>query len=99
MSELFLPWRIVRRKTFPQVVERQIYVVQRISNLVRNRRCQPSDDGRFFRLMQLILKRARALQLRGHIVEEFSQLSNLIVTSTYRDPIRKVAARHAPRGN
>ena len=56
-------FRILRRKFRAQVVEGQIYIIERIADLVGDGRTEPPDHGAFFGLLELGLELAGFFKL------------------------------------
>src|SRR5258705_13923886 len=60
------------------MIEGQVDVVEWISNLVSDCRCEASDDGSFFGQMKLSFKLAGAAELAGHFIKGSSECSHLV---------------------
>ena len=60
------------------MIEREVDVVERITNLVSDSCRQPADHRAFFCLMQLHFKLARAAELGSHFIKGAGECSHLI---------------------
>src|ERR1043165_3667480 len=60
------------------MIERQVDVVERITNLVSDGCCKPADDRAFFSLMKLHFEFARAAELRSHLIKGAGECSHLV---------------------
>src|ERR1044072_9911771 len=61
-----------------QMIECQVNVVERISNLVSDCCCEPAVNRALLRLMQLQLELARASELRSHFIKGARERSHLV---------------------
>ena len=79
------------------MIERQVDVIQRVSNLVRDGRREPADDDGFLSIVKLCLQLARAPKFHSHLIEQSGQLSHLIPPLRSANAIGKVTAGNTPR--
>src|SRR5688572_18695591 len=68
------------RERRPKMIEREIDVVERISDLVRDGGGEPSDDGAFLSLVQLRFQLARSSEFCRHLVEGSCKCAHLVAT-------------------
>jgi len=78
LNERRFLFRIGRRERRAEMIEREIDVVERVSNLVRDGGGEPSDDGAFLCLVQLRFQLARASEFRCHLVEGGRECAHLV---------------------
>src|SRR5690242_6803895 len=69
---------IGRSKRRTQVIQREVNVVQRITNLVRDRGGQTTNYSALLCLMELKLEFASASEFGGHLVERRCERAHLV---------------------
>ena len=87
---------ITRSERRSKVIKREVNVIERIANLMRDRRRKPSDHCAFLGLMKLSLELASAAEFRSHLVEGGGERTHL-VESIGRHLNIEVAARNLSR--
>src|SRR5262249_54565481 len=83
----------LRREHRAQVIDREVYEVERVTDLVRDARSQPSDDGGTFGPLQQFFQIAFAAQPRKHFVERLRQRPHLLRPRNRRAEVQ-IALRH-----
>src|SRR5437899_2562561 len=75
------------------MIERQIDVVKRVSDLVSDRRRQTAHDRGFLSFVQLRFQLVRTAELDGHFVEERGEFSHFVTSLGGWNAKRKIAGR------
>src|SRR5262249_35031600 len=83
----------LRREHRAQVIDREVYEVERVTDLMRDARSQPSDDGGTFGPLQQFFQIAFAAQPRKHFVERLRQRPHFLRPRNRRAEVQ-IALRH-----
>ena len=81
------------------MIERQVDVVERVSDFMSNGRSQAANHGGFLSLVQLCFQLASAAQLRRHFIERFGQRPDLIAPFRRRHADTEITAGNSARGD
>src|SRR5713101_1742327 len=81
------------------MIERQVDIIQRIANLMRDRRREPAHDGCFFRVVKFCFQLARPAEFYRHLIELLSQRAHLVLPPAGGNSKRKISASDAPRSD